>query len=324
MRVVRVHEPGPPAVLKAEEADAPRPGPRQVVVSVERATVIYGDVLLRAGRYPHPMPYVPGFEIGGRVVAAGPEADPALVGQRVVATTPGQSGGYAESALADVTALHPVPDGLAVDRALAVFQAGALAVGILSAIRFRPGDTVLVTAAAGRIGSMLVQLAGAGGAAQVIGAAGGPEKLAAAREFGADAAVDYRHDGWVDEVKDLTAGRGADVVLDAVGGTIGTQALAATADGSGRFGPYGFTSGSWTPLDTFEVGRRGLTVTGVLGITFAKPAAELRADTEEALKAVGEGRLVPRVHAAYPLAEAARAHADLEERRTIGAVLLHP
>jgi NADPH2:quinone reductase len=323
MRVIRVREFGPPQVMRIEEAEAPHPSAGQVVVAVEVAGVIYGETIVRSGRYPLPLPYEPGMEVGGRVVEVGPDADPSLEGRLVVATTLGNARGYAEAALAEAGNVYPVPDGLPLERAVPVFQAGAVAAGILSVMRVRAGETVLVTAAAGRIGSLLVQLAGAAGA-RVIGAVGGPGKLAAAAGSGADVTVDYGGPGWVAEVRAATDGRGADVVLDAIGGTVGEQALEATAENGGRFGVYGFASGTWARLDTGRLVRRGLSVIAPLAIAFAKPAAEQRTEAERALDAAAAGDLVPRIHATYPLERAPEAHADLEERRSIGAVLLRP
>jgi NADPH2:quinone reductase len=257
-------------------------------------------------------------------VALGPQTDPALLGARVVATTVDNAGGYAERALARAAGVFPVPGGLALDRAVAVFQAGAVAVGLLSAMRVTAGESVLVTAAAGRIGSLVVQLARAAGARPVIGAAGGPAKVAVARELGADVAFDYTERDWPEHVRKATGDRGAAVVLDAVGGAIGAQALDAAADAGGRVGVYGFTSGTWTALDTMTIARRGLTVTGPLGVTFAKPAVQQRADAEQALAFAAAGQLVPRIHAVYPLEKATEAHAELAGRRSAGALLLRP
>ena len=116
-------------------------------------------------------------------------------------------------------------------------------------------------------------------------------------------------------MKDATGGRGASVVLDAVGGSLGEQAIRATANG-GRFGVYGFASGDWIPLDARQIAERGLTITGPLGIVFAKAAAEQRADVEQALAATATGLLRPRIHATFPLERAADAHIELEQRRT--------
>jgi NADPH:quinone reductase len=320
MRVVRVREFGGPEVLRIEEAPIPEPAAGQVAVAVEAAGVGYGDVIVRSGRYPFPVPYVPGVEVGGQVVAVGPGAGTALLGRRVVATTADNRGGYAERALAPAAWTFPVPDGLPLPTALTVFQAGALAIGMLAAMRVTAGETVLVTAAAGRVGSLLVQRAKAAGCV-VVGTAG-PGKLAAVTAFGADHAVDHTAADWPARVRELTGG--ADVVLDAVGGDIGTGAVHAAADGRGRIGMYGFSSGTWLPLDAQTVGRRGLTVVGPLGIVFRKPDAEQRADAEQALSAAAAGTLVPRVHASYPLARASDAHAEIERRRAVGAVLLTP
>ncbi|MGH3374806.1 MAG: zinc-binding dehydrogenase [Actinoallomurus sp.] len=158
----------------------------------------------------------------------------------------------------------------------------------------------------------------------MIGAAGGEEKAAAVSAFGAVVAVDYRRAGWVAQVKAAAGGRGASVVLDAVGGTIGGQAIEAAADGAGRIGLYGLASGSWATIGTPALSRRGLTVTGALGVALSRSTAEQRTHAERALDAAAAGRLVPRVHAAHPREHAARAHIDLEGRGTIGALVLTP
>ena len=213
-----------------------------------------------------------------------------------------------------------MPDGLALEVALAVFQAGALARGLLSAMRLSASDTVLITAAAGRVGSLLVQTAKAAGA-MVIGAAS-RDKLPAVADFGADHQVDYTPPGWPDRVRALTGGRGATLVLDAVGGEMSASALAAAADGTGRVGLYGYASGSWPALDVQAIARRGLTLSGPLGMVIRKPDAEQRADAEQALAAAACGELKPRIHGRFPLEEAAGAHRELEARRSVGAVVL--
>lgn len=320
MRAVRVTRFGAPEVLTIDDVDDPEPGEGEVLVRVDLAGVAYGDVIVRSGRYPLPLPWIPGLEVAGRVLAVGPGADETLVGRTVVATTVGQSGGYAERTLTMAGYTFPVPDGLPLDVALAVFQAGAVARGLLTAMHLRSEDTVLITAAAGRIGSLLVQQAKAGGAT-VIGAASG-EKSSAVRGFGADHVLDYTADSWVQQVRDLTAGRGADLVLDAVGGEIAEQALAATADGGGRIGFYGYASGAWPTLDMQAIARRGLSVSGPLGIVIRKSDAEQRDDALQALAAAARGELTPRIHARFPLEQAAAAHRELEQRRSAGAVVL--
>ena len=321
MRIVRIHEFGPPEVLRTEQAAEPEPSAGQVVVAVALSGVVFGDTIVRSGRYPVPLPYEPGFEVGGRVDSVGPQVDPALVGRRVVATAIGNRGGYAPYVVAEAGSVHEVPEGLPLDRAVAVFQAGSFAAGLLDAVAPQPGDSVLVTAAAGRIGTLLVQLAPARGA-QVIGAAGGERKLAAARESGAAVTVDYGDERWAERVKSATNNGGVQVALDAIGGAIRDQALAALATGTGRIGVYGYTAKGPTILDAVDVARRGLTVVGAAGKVFARTAAEERAAVRAALDAAAADRLRPRIHAVFPLEDAAAAHAELEQRRSLGAVLL--
>ena len=320
MRAIRVNRFGEPDVLVMERVADPQPAEGQVLVDVRAAGVGYGDVIVRSGRSPLPLPWIPGIEVGGQIAATGPNVDESLLGKTVVATTAGQAGGYAERAVATAAYTFPVPAGLALDVALAVFQAGALARGLLSAMRLRADDTVLITAAAGRIGSLLVQWAKSAGAT-VIGAAS-REKLAAVTEFGADHAVDYGAAGWPDSVRELTGGRGATLVLDAVGGQIATSAFAATAEGEGRIGLYGYASGGWPTLDIQAIARRGLTASGPLGMVIRKTDAEQRDDAEQTLAAAARAELTPRIHARYPLERAADAHRELEARRSIGAIVL--
>jgi NADPH:quinone reductase len=320
MRAVRVNRFGGPEVLVIEDLPDPEPTTGQVLVDVHMAGVAYGDVMVRSGRYPLPLPWIPGLEVAGRVVAAGPEVDESLLGKTVVATTAGQAGGYAERAAATAAYTFPVPPGLALDVALTVFQAGALARGLLAAMRLSAGDTVLITAAAGRIGSLLVQTAKSAGAT-VIGAAS-RQKLTAVTEFGADHALDYGTASWPDQVRELTGGRGANLVLDAVGGATAASAIAAAADGEGRIGLYGYASGGWPTLDIATIARRGLVLCGPLGMVIRKSDAEQRDDAEQALAAAARADLTPRIHARFPLELAADAHRELEGRRSVGAIVL--
>ncbi|WP_019929447.1 zinc-binding dehydrogenase [Nocardia sp. BMG111209] len=321
MRAVLVRQFGAPEVLTVAEAPDPEPGPDQVLVEVRLAGVGFGDTIVRSGRYPFPLPWIPGVEVAGRVVAVGAGVGAALLGRTVVATTAGQSGGYAERAVAPAAYTFPVPDGLDLAVALTVFQAGAVARGLLATMRLDPSDTVLITAAAGRIGSLLVQSAKAAGAT-VLGAASGA-KLTAAAEFGADAVVDYTTGDWTERARALTGGRGVDLVLDSVGGAVAEAAFTLVAD-TGRIGLYGFASGRWPVVDlaTLQLGQRGLTLTGPLGVVFRTSQARQRDDAEQALAAAAGSRLTPRIHATLPLNRADEAHRALADRRNIGAIVL--
>lgn len=212
MRAVWLKEFGGPEVLSEGEAVRPLPGPGQVLVEVVYANITFVETQFRAtGRGPFTArpPMVPGNGVGGVVTEVGPGVDPGLLGRRVVGST-GGSGGYAEYALAPADGLYPVPEGLALDEALALLADGRTAVLQLDAAAVKPGDRVLVEAAAGGVGSLLVQLARAAGAT-VVAAAGGEHKLAVARDLGAAETVDYRRTGWAERVPPV------DVVFDGVG-----------------------------------------------------------------------------------------------------------
>src|SRR5581483_2328195 len=212
----------------------------------------------------------PGWEVGGRVVSVGLDGDQSLPGQPVLARLMA-GGGYAERVAVDAAALLPIPAGLPVQQAVGVYLAGQTAVSLLKAVPITPGETVLITAAAGSVSSLIVQLAKAAGAGVVIGAAGGKQKLEAVSRLGADVAIDYSKDGWAEQVREATAGKGADLVIDSVGGAIGQQAFEVTANGHGRLAVFGASSGSGITLETLPLGRRGVTVIGALGRMLAMP-----------------------------------------------------
>ncbi len=199
MKAAVLHAFGPPDRLALEDRPDPRPGPGEVVVEVELASVTFVETQLRAGHPPHPamapdLPAILGNGVGGIVVATGDGVDPALAGRRVVTTTGGR-GGYAQRAVADERLLIEIPDGLDTAGAVALLADGRTALMLFEAAGVEPGETVLVEAAAGGVGSLLVQLA-AGAGARVVAAAGGERKVKLARSLGAEHAVDYSQPGW--------------------------------------------------------------------------------------------------------------------------------
>jgi NADPH2:quinone reductase len=246
-----------------------------------------------------------------------------LVGKLVVALTKA-GGGYGERVVSDATTAFPIPKGVSVEQAVGVFLAGRAAICILKTVQIEPGETVLITAAAGNVGSQLIQLAKAAGAGTVIGAAGGKEKLAVVSRLGADVTIDYSEDDWVEQVRNATGGKGADVVVDAVGGTIGHQAFEVTANGRGRIVVYGSSSGTEATIGMHELAMRGVTVIGALGIAMTRTEQAILADAETALQEAAAGRLVAVIGQTYPLERAAEAHAAIEARKSIGKVLLIP
>ncbi|MEU7782744.1 zinc-binding dehydrogenase [Amycolatopsis sp. NPDC049159] len=309
MRAVWLREFGGPEVLVPGDAPDPVAGPGQVLVEVAFVNTTFVETQLRAGA-PGPFrvtpPVIPGNGVGGVISAVGEGVDPGLAGQRVVTST-GGSGGYAQRVAVAATAVFPVPSSLELDAAVAVLADGRTATGLVHAASVRPGDRVLVEAAAGGVGGLLVQLAKAAGAV-VIGAAGGPAKVA--RVLGADAVVDYLAPDWVSEAGPV------DVVFDGVGGPIGAAAFGALRRG-GRMAVYGLASGSWAEVSEEDAAAHGVSLVRSIG-----SPAELRAFTESALAEAAAGRLVPVIGQRFPLEKAADAHAAMESRATVGKTLL--
>ena len=332
MRAVVVDEFGGPEVLVAREVPDPVAGPGQVLVDVAAANVMFLDTLVRRGWgtdfFDVAPPYVPGSGIVGRVAAVGAGVEASWIGATVMADTgtsdpesgltQAPTGGYAAKAVVGADELVPVPDGVDPTTALAVLHDGPTALQLAEAARIERGAWVLVAAATGGAGSLVVQLARAAGA-RVVGAARGAAKLALARELGALETVDYSEPDWVAKAVALTGG-GAAAVLDGAGGALGAAAFGAVADG-GRFVSYGTSDGEFTQVPEGEAERRGVSVTGLFDLP-PLPPADKRAATARALELVADGTIRPHVGATFPLERAAEAHAGLEGRTTLGKSLL--
>ena len=316
MRAVWLKELGGPEVLVAASAPDPTAGAGQALVAVAFANITFVETQFRAtgfGPYRPDLPMIPGNGVGGVVSAVGPGVDPALVGRRVVTTT-GGSGGYAERVPVDAGGLVPVPDGVELDAAVALLADGRTATALVRAAGVGGGDRVLVEAAAGGVGTLLVQLAGSAGAT-VVAAAGGGRKLGVARELGADAAVDYRDPGWAGLVRREVGG--LDVVFDGVGGEVARTAFD-LLDRGGRMLSYGAASGDWAAIPDETAADRGVTL-----VSAPRPAPdEMRALTASALAEAAAGRLRPVIGQRFPLERAADAHAAIESRATVGKTLL--
>jgi NADPH2:quinone reductase len=326
MHAIRLHAFGPAANLRYEEVEDPRPGPGQARIAVAASGVHLIDTTLRAGRPMGPLPLpelpaIPGREVAGTVDAVGPEVDERWVGQRVVAHLGPASGGYAELAVRETEALHALPDGLADDAAVAMIGTGRTAIAILEVAALTAEDVVLVTAAAGGLGSLLVQAARNAGAA-VVGVAGGPAKVQRVAQLGATVAIDYSAPDWSDEVRAALDGRAVTVALDGVGGALGRSALELLGAG-GRLILFGFSSGQPTELSAGDLFARGITASAAIGARIAERPGGLRDLEEQALEAAADGRLVPLVHR-FALAEAAAAHEAIERRVTVGKTVLVP
>ena len=324
MKAVVVRKFGPPEVLVAEEVPEPRPADGQVVVDVAAIGVNFIQTAVRAGAFPRAVnqtPYVPGNEVGGVVAEVGRGVDPALVGRRVV-TGAGGRGGYAERAAVAADGLVEIPDGLDAETAVALFVHGRTALGLIRELRPQKGESVLVEAAGGGVGSLLVQLAKRAGAT-VVAVAGCKRKLELARSLGADVAVYYRDPGWAELVRREVGEDGLDVVFDSVGGEVGRKAFDLLA-GGGRFAAFGLASGAPTGVTVSEILERGATVIGYGGARpwpYPEYPHELEA---EALHEAAAGRLKPTIGQKFPLKRAVEAHAAVESRATVGKTLLIP
>lgn len=320
MHAAVIREFGPPEALVLAEMPAPSPTGDEALIAVTFANVTFVETQIRAGRPPHPsmlppLPAVLGNGVGGTVIAVGPDADPGLQGRTVVASLAG-SGGYAELAVTGAARLIAVPDGVTVRDAVALLADGRTAMSLLDRAGVRDGDTVVVEAAAGGVGTLLVQLARNAGA-RVVALAGSERKLAIAADLGADVTVDYRTGDWSSRVRDAVDA--ADVVFDGVGGDIGTAAFGLLRPG-GRFCPFGMASGGFAPV-TAEMARAAR-----VDVRSGGPMspAESVALSRAALDAAAAGRVHPVVGQEHPLSEAAAAHAAIEARATLGKTLLRP
>jgi NADPH2:quinone reductase len=324
MHAIRLHEFGPPERLLHETVQDPQPGPEQVRIAVAAAGVHLIDTTLRAGWrigvLPLPeLPAIPGREVAGVVDAIGAGVDPGWAGRRVVAHLGPASGGYAELAVAPVKALHALPDGLGEEAAVAMIGTGRTTAGLLEVAQIGRDDVVLVTAAAGGIGTLVIQSAREAGAV-VVGAAGGAEKTERVRALGADVAVDYSRPGWDEEVREALGDRAVTVALDGVGGALGRTALELLGTG-GRIVLYGFASGSVTRLSAEDLYARGLTATAGIGPRILNRPGGMRDLEATALERAATGAWTASV-TPFPLAQAAAAHAALEARATMGKVVL--
>ncbi|WP_433087606.1 zinc-binding dehydrogenase [Dactylosporangium sp. CA-052675] len=318
MRAIEVVSFGGPEVLFPAELPDPAPSPGQVVVGMAAADVIFLDTLLRSGWgqdfFPRTLPYVPGGGGAGSVVQIGEGVDPAWIGRRVAVRT---STGYAEQVVADVAEIMPVPDGLAIEAAAALVHDGVTALSMDRLGTPEKGEWVLVLAAAGGAGSLLVQLTVEAGA-RVVAAVSSDAKRALARELHAEIAVDYTRPDWIDRVREATGG-GAALVYDGAGGPLGTAAFDAVAD-SGRYVSYGTADGFAAP-DPESAARRDIRV--LTPLLNGPPDQEtVRELLGLALQRAAEGRLLPTIGATYPLERAADAHRALAARTTVGKSLL--
>ena len=326
MKAIRVRRFGGPEALLREELDMPAPKPGEVLVKVDSAGVNFADVLRRRNSYldPTPLPYVPGAEIAGSAVELGEAVTSILEGDYVAGFTKGGCGGYAEYAIAPEHSLFRVPPGLNTITAAALPVQGLSAWHVLrTSGQLKPGETVLVPAAAGGVGTFAVQLAKAFGARRVIGTASTPDKLRMVRALGADVALDYCDPEWPDQVRAANDGRGVDIILEMVGGEVFTQDFKCLGT-FGRLVVYGAPTGRYETVRGVDLMKKCQSVIGFYLVPALARTELSRFALKDLIEQVTSGRVHVRVDHMVPLAEAERAHRLLEARQTTGKVVLMP
>ncbi|MFI7325202.1 NADPH:quinone oxidoreductase family protein [Streptomyces rubiginosohelvolus] len=317
MQAWRVHRNGEPGeVMRLEETDRPTPGDGQVLVEVRAANVNFPDALLCRGQYQvrPPLPFTPGVEVCGTTED----------GRRVLATPALPHGGFADYVVADEAALLPAPDALDDAEAAALhigYQTGWF--GLHRRAHLQPGETLLVHAAAGGVGSAAVQLGRAAGA-KVIGVVGGPDKAAVARELGCDLVIDRRSEDIVAAVKEATGGRGADVVYDPVGGDAYAKSTKCVAF-EGRILVVGFASGVIPTPALNHALVKNYSVVGLhWGLYNTKDPAAVRACHEELTKLAEQGIVKPLISERVAMAGAAEAVQRVADGTSTGRVVVLP
>jgi NADPH2:quinone reductase len=323
MTAIGIREPGGPEVLVPESRPVPRPGPEELLVRVAAAGVNRPDVLQRQGGYPPPpgAPDIPGLEIAGDVVAAGRAVTRFTVGDRVCALVAG--GVYADYAVVHEDNALPIPAGLSVVEAAALPETFfTVWTNVFERGRLAAGETLLVHGGSSGIGTTAIMLAKSFGAT-VIATAGSAGKCEACRALGADVAVNYREEDFVAATKAATGGKGADLILDMVGGGYVQRNFEAAAV-EGRIVQIAFLEGAKVTLDLTRLMLKRLTFTGstLRSRSVAEKAAIARQLEDRVWPLLAEGRLRPVIHATLPLAEAAEAHALMESSAHIGKIVL--
>ncbi len=315
MKAIRVNELGGAEKLTLEEIEKPIPAADEVLIKVAAAGINYADTMMRAGNYltEPELPFTLGYEAAGTVEELGEEVTNLEKGQRVLATT--SSGGYAEYATAKAKTVIPIPDELGFSEANALLVQGLTALGLLN--ETKSGQSILIHAAAGGVGSLLVQLAKFKGL-KVIGTASSEEKLEFVADLGADFAINYSEEDWTDEVLQATDGNGVDWIIEMVGGEIVAKNLKVLAK-HGTMWVYGSASGEDFNVSVLSLMEKNH---AIRGYWLMNESVENRIRfTSELLEHIGAGRLKIQV-TEFPLEQAREAHEAIENRKTTGKVVL--
>jgi NADPH2:quinone reductase len=313
-----------PRDLVMEEVDRPEPAAGQVVVKVHSAALNFPDVLMIAGKYQvrPPLPFSPGFEVAGTIDSLGAEVAGFAPGQRVLAQL--SMGGFAEFVVAPVATIQPIPAAMTDDEAAAfplVYQTSYFGLVVRGALQ--TGETVLVHSAAGGVGLAAVQIARALGAGKIIGTAGSDRKLDIIRQQGADVAINYQTEDFVEIVKRETDGRGADLIYDPVGGEVGQRSTRCIAF-EGRLVIVGFTSGAFSNFVSNHILIKNYSVVGLhWGLYRQQDPAKIAQAWKALWELYDAGRIKPLVGVRYPMRQVAEAMELLTSRAAVGKIVLH-
>jgi NADPH2:quinone reductase len=322
MKAIQVSQTGGPEVLVLADVPEPKAKPNEAVVQIKTAGVNFIDVYFREGRYPAPLPFINGQEAAGVVTEVGSDVRTFKPGDRVAYT--GALGSYAEYAAVPESRLVKIPEGLSFDQAAAAMLQGMTAHYLLhSTYKLQSGETALIHAAAGGVGSLLVQMAKKIGA-RVIATAGTSEKAQLARDAGADECIIYTEADFETETQRLTGGKGVNVVYDGVGKATFDKDLNVLVP-RGYLVLFGGSSGAVPPFDLIKLSQKGsLFITRPTLVHYMATREELAWRAGDVLGWIAAGELKLRIYKTYQLGDAPQAHRDLEGRRTTGKLLLVP
>ncbi len=335
MKAIQMQHYGTPDVLIYQDIPNPKPGPGQVLIRVEAAAVNYSDIMRRTNTpypFPTPLPFIPGSEVAGVIEALGAGVTQPPVGTPVFALA-GNDGstGYAQYALANAAQVIPIPPGLSMDEASALIVAGVTAMLTLKEVaHLQSSDSILIPGAGGGVGNYAIQIAKLLGARVVIGAASSHARRDAALAAGAHHVVDYTRPDWPDHVREITDGRGVDVVLEMSGGRVFAQSLNCLAP-FGRLIVYGMASLEPLQLDQETIIKffytpaynQSLHVFNLRLWFGLRPEASVSA-LQDLIGFAASGQIKVPVSYKLPLSRAAEAHQMIENRRTTGKIILKP
>lgn len=322
MKAIFVTQFGGPETMKWMDTEIPAINSTQVLIRVEKTSVNFADIKSRYGRKGGgPLPFIPGLDAAGVVEKVGSDVTSLQVGQRVIAFPKG--GSYAEYVVADEILTYALPDSIDMDTAAACPLVSFLSHRLLADVaRLEQGETVLVHAAAGGVGTTLIQLAKRLGSGQVIGTVGSDSKVAVALEAGADHVINYETEDFAAKVNEFTDGEGANVILDSIAGRVTEKSMDCLAY-YGRLVHFGNSSGEVGSIRTADLHASCRSVLGFsLGTTRSKRPHLLRETSEHVFRYLEEGRLKIKIGGRFPLEQAAQAHELVESRLSTGKIIL--